>query len=195
MVIRELSIAFAGRGGQGIVFAATTLATALYRAGAYVAQLQSYGAEVRGGSVLAYVVLSKNRIENPFPETFDIVITLHDAGVARRASSIRASRLIIYEEELVKSLAGLNNAVPVTLAEDVMRRVGKDVVNAAALGLLAGLAPELKDVLRDVLRSGKEGETNLAAFSIGFEKADSLSIPSELRAVIKDVRNLLASLR
>ncbi len=194
MVVKELSIAFAGRGGQGIVFAATTLATALYRMGAYVAQLQSYGAEVRGGSVLAYVVLSKDRIENPFPEAFDIVVALHDAGVARRASSIRASKLILYEGELVKSLKDLSNAVPVPLVEDVMRRVGKEVVNAAALGVLAGLIPELRDGLRDVLKSGKGGDVNVAAFDIGVEKARSLNIPEGLKGVIEEVRNLLASL-
>ncbi len=193
--LREYSIAFMGRGGQGIVFAATSLARAAFIRGAYVAQLQSYGAEVRGGSVLAYVVLSSKPIENPFPEEFNIAVALHEAGVKGRTEVIRRSSLIIYDEELVRSVRGLPQSIGLPIVKSAIRRVGKPVANAVALGVIAGIIPPLKNSIREVLSTGKEGEMNLRAEEVGEELAKELSLKGVGHEVIEEFIRMLNSLK
>ena len=53
-----------GRGGQGVIFAATAIAEAAYREGKYVQAFGIYGAERRGAPVVAFVRVG-NRPEMP----------------------------------------------------------------------------------------------------------------------------------
>ncbi len=163
-----LSIAFLGRGGQGIVFAAEVVAETFFRMGMYVAQMQSYGAEVRGGSVLAYVVVDEKPIENPFVESFSIAIALHDAGVRRWRRHVENTAIVLYDSDLAKSLEGLGNAIPIPIARKCMERGVGGRENIAAIGLLTNLVIDRGTVV-EILKIRKDFEKNLRALEIGIE--------------------------
>lgn len=184
--IQEHTIAIAGRGGQGVVLAATLLARAAFKKGLYVAQLQSYGAEVRGGAVVAYVVLSKQPIENPYPENYDLVIALHEAGVARRRNEILSSRVIIIDEDLVKPIPK-DNVIRV-------RIVRSGTPNMVALGMIATFIPAITEELRKEVSKLRNAEENLRSFDTGIRiGVELLGEHTKLRDVAESLIKLVSS--
>ncbi len=170
-MVSEGSVGFVGRGGQGVVLAATVLAEALFREGYYVTQLQSYGAEVRGGSVLAYVTFSEEKVVNPFKEFMDYVVVLHDVGLRRWGELILKSKVKLVSDAVGQGIEG-GTVVPVAskLGEADLR--GKESI--AFLGVLAGLdVVKLESILK-ALEGRKDPENNRKAVELGFKLASEL---------------------
>ncbi len=183
---QEYTVAIAGRGGQGVVLAATLLARAAFKKGLYVAQLQSYGAEVRGGAVVAYVVLSKQPIENPYPENYDLVIALHEAGVARRRNEILSSKAIIADEDLVK---------PIPKDNVIRARIVKSgTPNMVALGIIAAFIPSITEELRKEISKLWNAEENLRSFDTGIRiGVELLGEHKKLRDIAESLTELVSS--
>ncbi|HDI02011.1 MAG TPA: hypothetical protein ENF93_00040 [Ignisphaera sp.] len=163
------SIAFVGIGGQGIVFAAEVLAEILFNHGYYVAQLQSYGAEVRGGSVLTYVVFDREPIDNPFIDSFDIVMVLHEGGLRRWCRYVEKSKLAIVDEDLVSYRR--ENALVYPIVKKSIEQKVHGAENIVAVGIALKLFPidiELDRAL-EVLKGKRNVEKNVRALKIGFE--------------------------
>lgn len=87
-----------GRGGQGVVYAATKLAGILHSMGYNVAQVQTYGAEVRGGSVLAYVVFDRGKLVNPYRRRLDAVVVLSGTDVPELRETLEESFLVVVDD-------------------------------------------------------------------------------------------------
>ena len=164
---KELSVGLVGRGGQGIIFAATALANALFNSGYYVAQLQSYGAEVRGGSVLAYVIYSEERIENPFIESFDKLVMLHDVKIEAWRKLVESSRAVIADEDLVKNPPPHAIKLPITRVAAESGVGGRE--NVVALGCLAGMGVVSLEALERVLPKGRDSSKNITALKLGYK--------------------------
>ncbi len=184
--VQEHTIAIAGRGGQGVVLATTLLARAAFKKGLYVAQLQSYGAEVRGGAVVAYVVLSKQPIENPYPENYDLVIALHEAGVARRRDEILSSKAIIADEDLVKPIPK-DNVIQVKI-------VKSGTPNMVALGIITAFIPAITKELRKEISKLWNAEENLRSFDTGIRiGVELLGKYTKLKDVAESLTKLVSS--
>ncbi|MCK4958768.1 MAG: 2-oxoacid:acceptor oxidoreductase family protein, partial [Planctomycetes bacterium] len=63
---KQARIVIAGFGGQGIVLAGNIIARACVMEGKHVAGMVSYGAEMRGGTANATVIVSDEEIASPF---------------------------------------------------------------------------------------------------------------------------------
>jgi len=61
----QTDILLAGHGGQGILVAARVLANAAMLEGQKVTYMPAYGAEIRGGTVHATLIVSDRRISAP----------------------------------------------------------------------------------------------------------------------------------
>ena len=162
---RELSVGLAGRGGQGIIFAATTLANALFNSGYYVAQLQSYGAEVRGGSVFAYVIYSEERIENPFIESFDKLVMLYDVKIEAWRKLVESSQVVVADEDLVKNPPPHAIKLPITRVAAEGGVSGRE--NVVALGCLAGMGVVSLEALERALPKSRDPSKNITALKLG----------------------------
>ena len=161
--------AYLGRGGQGIVFATTLTAEALYEKGYYVAQLQNYGASVRGGSVLGYVVADNKPIKNPFIEEFDIIVVLHEEGLKRWKWLVEESRKIILDEKLVKTdIPGAIKAPLSTIAE---KEGVYQALNLVAVGTVFSILniKDIDEVIDKMLHKRKNYDVNKKAYMIGKE--------------------------
>jgi len=164
---KVLSVGLMGRGGQGILFATTVLANALFNSGYYVAQLQSYGAEVRGGSVLAYVIYSTERIENPFIESFNTLVMLHDVKIEAWKRITESSRIVIADEDLVKNPPPHAIRLPLIRVATEGGVSGKE--NVVALGCLAGMSVVSLEALERVIPKGRDAGKNISALRLGYE--------------------------
>jgi len=169
-----ISIAFLGRGGQGIVFAGTVLSEIMFNEGYYVSQLQSYGAEVRGGTVIAYVVIDEKPIENPFIESFDIAIVIHEDGLKRWSEHIKRSKVVIVDKDLVKTR--YPNMVEASLSEKALENNVYTSLNMVAVGLVlgSGVLKVSEDTISNVLRTRKGYEQNIKAIKLGLNMAENL---------------------
>ena len=166
----ERSILIAGIGGQGVVFAATALAKALFLQGLYVAQLQSYGAEVRGGVVLAWVVYSEERVSCPFTDEYDLALILHQAGLEEAARKNLAWRRAVVDSDLVGAeVPGDVDVYPVHRMAVEAGLEGRE--NIVMLGVAAGLGYVDLSHLERALASSRGSEENLRALRLGVELA------------------------
>ena len=162
-------IAYLGRGGQGIVFAATLTAEALYEKGYYVAQLQNYGASVRGGSVLGYVVADNEPVKNPFIEEFDVIIVLHEEGLKRWKWLVEKSKKIILDEKLVKT--NIHGAIKAPLSTIAEKEGVYQALNIVAVGAVFSIIDieGIDEVIDKLLQKRKNYEINKKAYLIGKE--------------------------
>jgi len=163
--VRERSILIAGMGGQGIVFASTVLAQALYRQGYYVSQLQSYGAEVRGGAVIAWVIYSDKPTTCPFIDEYDVIVILHQNGYKECIKKGFRGNYVIVDEDLVPNPPPNSTTLPMN--REAERHGCRGLVNIVALGVLSKLGYVDEASLKEVLSTMKNAEMNLKALKIG----------------------------
>jgi len=169
----EISISLAGMGGQGIVFATTVLAEALFRQGYYVSQLQSYGAEVRGGAVIGWVVFSEKPIECPFTDEFNILILLHNVGYRECIKKGFKAKIIIADSDLVTNLPEKVIRIPMNREAEARSCTGS--ISIVALGILAAMNYVNDKMLEEVLRRMKRAEVNIKALKLGKELAKAIT--------------------
>ena len=81
---KNISVVFAGIGGQGIIRASSILATAALNAGLDVKQSEVHGMAQRGGSVVSYVKFGE-KVFSPAvePGTADVVIAFEKSEALR----------------------------------------------------------------------------------------------------------------
>ena len=84
MMNQEAKITIAGFGGQGVVVGGNIIARACVIENKNVIGMVSYGAEMRGGTANATVIVSDEEIASPFVDRPTHAIVLNQPGVCRR---------------------------------------------------------------------------------------------------------------
>lgn len=178
-----LEIRLHGRGGQGVVFAATAIAEAAYREGKYVQSFGIYGAERRGAPVASFVrvgdrpEMPRRQIQQP-----DIVVSF-DLNLPREqvAKGLRAGGLLLVnsnDEGKCRELFGcrgfdtrLVDASGIAV-KNGLGSVGIPIINTVMLGALAKVSgictlESLQAVLQGKIP--RHLEKNLAAACDGYD--------------------------
>lgn len=156
----DLSLKFAGAGGDGAQTAALVLTRAAIAAGFDATHIPSYGPESRGGTSYADVHIAAVEVLNPAAPRPDILIAFNAPSLAKFAPTVADDGLIIYDSSVIPAPppqpAGRRVvAVPFTaIAMDLGRRVAKNMVALGALQGATGLLPpeELLTTLRHLLK-------------------------------------------
>lgn len=168
-------IRIAGEGGQGVVLAAVILAEALGVYGDwYVAQTQSYGAEVRGGYSKAEVVISDSRIDYPKAIRPDIFVALNQVSCNAYYRDLRAeSGIFIVDSSVVKSVP-TTKAIKVPFSEMARGEFKPFVTNMIMLGAVTFKCEyieyeHMKAAIMARVPKGSE-DINMRAFIKGFEQ-------------------------
>ncbi len=154
-----------GLGGQGIVFSGWLLSHAASLKNLYSSVYNSYGAEVRGGSVSTHVTISDKPIESPYTDTFDIDVLLHKVGW----SKVSHAKLVIADDTLAKN--GKKELNIEWLPFHIISVKEKLPINITVLGYLVKKIDFLDlDALVDAVKSrGINVEKNIMALKVGFE--------------------------
>ena len=98
----ETRIIIAGFGGQGIVLIGNVIARAAVIEGKNVVGMVSYGAEMRGGTANASVVISANEIFKPFVAHPDMAIILNQPSLDRFEPQIEKDGLVLMNTSMIK---------------------------------------------------------------------------------------------
>ena len=138
---------FSGSGGQGVITASIILAEAavLYD-NLNAVQSQSYGAEARGGSTRADVIISDSTIDYPKVIQPNVLVCLTQESYNKFYPIIRPGGLLISDARYVTTHKKVDaQQRELHMYESVMDKIGKPIVfNICMLGAVVGLTELVK---------------------------------------------------
>jgi 2-oxoisovalerate ferredoxin oxidoreductase beta subunit len=156
----DLSLKFAGAGGDGAQTAALLLVRAVIELGWDATHIPSYGPESRGGTSFADVHLAANEVLDPAAAEPDVLVAFNSPSLTRFAPSVVEGGLILYDSTVVRAppLPPPGRrvlALPLTqIAADLGRPMVKNLVALGALQAATEILPadRLLATLRHVLK-------------------------------------------
>jgi 2-oxoglutarate ferredoxin oxidoreductase subunit gamma len=170
----SISIRFAGKGGQGIIFSGVALARAfsLYEdEGEYNAyQTQSYGPEARGGASKCDVKISKDDNTYPFVEVPDFLIIMSQEAYDRYIGNKGPDTMLFIDGGQVEIDLDVE-AYVIRATEKAKEMEATIVANVILLGAFVEITgiitkDSMMRALDDISPNGKE-ELNRKAFKLG----------------------------
>ena len=155
-----------GIGGQGIAFSGWLLGYAATYNGLFSAVHHSYGAEVRGGSVISSIVINKKPIVNPYIDDFDTYLLLHSIGWKFIKSS---SEAIYIADNVIAKDNAIKNIDIEWLPFDKLSHEKNLPVNVIALGYLSKKNIISFNALEEaIIQREKDVERNINALKLGY---------------------------
>lgn len=189
MVQKSLVVQIAGNSGDGAISAGDIFSLASARCGLNVTTHKVYPAEIRGsGSTMFHVRISAKKIYTHGEEA-NILVALSNQAIELNWQNLKKDGMLIYEqdgtaEELLKEIPSTIKkiAVPfIELSKEVNNPKSKNII---ALGVLAGLFPQIKyeeqlklDIENKFKNKGEEVlNANIQALELGLQYSkDNLS--------------------
>ncbi|HWS97866.1 MAG TPA: 2-oxoacid:acceptor oxidoreductase family protein [Candidatus Methylomirabilis sp.] len=177
---REITVNFAGFGGQGILLMGQLLAEMGLREQMEVSWLPSYGPEMRSGSAHCYVTLSHERIGSPLSSRPEVLVAMNEISLRKFASSVLPGGLILYNADKLPADFTVTHARAVCIpVSEMADRIGTaKVANVVMLGALleeTGCLPTdtAIDVLKDTVKNPKLLELDKQAIVAGRDYVDT----------------------
>ncbi len=177
----DISLKFAGAGGDGAQTAALLVTKAAINEGFDSTVIPSYGPESRGGTSYADVHVAATEVLAPAAPAPHVLVAFNAPSLAKFGPTVRARGTIVYDSSVVTDVpAGLADGVRVIGVPftEVAKGLGSvQVKNVVALGALQGATGIFPaDTFLDVIRSSLGGkralvELNEHAFARGAELA------------------------
>lgn len=174
----ENKIIIGGFGGQGVVLAGNILARAALLEGRNIAGMVSYGAEIRGGTANASVIISDEEIFSPIISKADTVFAFNQPSLSKFSSRLSESGFLVVNTSLIKELTDVKDSVKVIRipATEIAIELGNvRSANVVAIGTYIKVSGFLKkqSVLRaieEAFSKKKQGlvELNKKAFEKGY---------------------------
>lgn len=177
----ELKIKIAGHGGQGIVLAGNILARACMTEGKHVTGMVSYGAEMRGGTANATLVISDEEIASPVVEYPNAALFLNQPSLDLFEDRlVPGGRILLNTSMIQREPHRQDIEIGHIEATRIARDCGDDrVANIVALGafvrMLSVVTPESVRVAIETLFSMKNRkmiDINLKAFEQGISRCE-----------------------
>ncbi len=135
---REVTVNFAGFGGQGVLLMGQLLAEMGLREQMEVSWLPSYGPEMRSGSAHCFVTLSHERIGSPLISRPEVLVAMNEISLRKFASTVVPGGLILYNAEKLPDDFAVTHAravcIPVSQMADQLGSA--KVANVVMLGAL-----------------------------------------------------------
>ena len=177
---REITVNFAGFGGQGVLLMGQLLADMGLREQMEVSWLPSYGPEMRSGSAHCYVTLSHERIGSPLISRPEVLVAMNEISLRKFAASVAPDGLILYNAEKLPADFTITHArvicIPVSQIADQIGTA--KVANVVMLGALleeTGCLPTdtAISVLEGTVKNTKLLEFDKRAIVAGRDYVDS----------------------
>jgi 2-oxoglutarate ferredoxin oxidoreductase subunit gamma len=172
-------VRLSGFGGQGVVLAGTILGYGAIKDGKWVAGSSSYGAQARGGSARADVVVSDTPIVFPHVIEADILVAMAQTAYNKYTEELARGAVVIYDDELVapRSIGGaMQIGIPATSTaiRELNQRQSANIVILGAMAALTGIAS--KEALRAAIAenvSERFKDLNIRALELGYNLGEA----------------------
>jgi 2-oxoisovalerate ferredoxin oxidoreductase beta subunit len=177
---REITVKFAGFGGQGILLMGQMLAEMGLREQMEVSWLPSYGPEMRSGSAHCHVTLSHERIGSPLISRPDVLVAMNELSLRKFASGVVPGGLILYNADKLPADFKVTHARAICIpVSEMADQIGSaKVANVIMLGALleeTGCLPTdtAIDVLEHSVKNKKLLELDRKAIAAGRDYVDT----------------------
>jgi 2-oxoglutarate ferredoxin oxidoreductase subunit gamma len=180
---RRFELRMTGSGGQGLILAYIILAEAAIMEGEIVTQSQVYGAEARGGTTKAELIISDRHIAYPKVTDPDLLAAITDEGLRQYGGGISRKTEVIIDSSVMATPDFLNEencrgllALPIrsTLISRLESELGLNIV---LLGVIEGLTRVVKlETLRKAIGLHVKEQyldLNLKALDLGMEMVEA----------------------
>ena len=179
----EKKIVIAGFGGQGIVVIGNILARAAVIEGKNVVGMVCYGAEMRGGTANATVIVSDEEIASPFVNVPDMAIVLNGPSLDRFEPLLTPNGLALTNTSMIDRDLQRDDLTCVKIdATNIAHEIGNfKVANIVALGAfiehanlltVASIEQAISDLFSS--KSAKLVDINITALHTGAERSTCL---------------------
>ena len=172
--IGEHKVKIAGFGGQGIMSVGVLLANCGNTAGFNTTWLPSYGAEMRGGTAYASIVISDETIGSPVVDNPDVLIAMNTPSLQAFENDVEKGGTIIVNSSIVSKKVTRKDVrayyVPATeMANKLGLTAAAAVIMLAFYAKLSGVftIDVLKKVLPLSIKNEKYMEVNQSAVDAG----------------------------
>jgi len=180
---KRFELRMTGSGGQGLILASIILAEAAIMEGKIVTQSQVYGAEARGGTTKAELVISDKHIAYPKVTDPDLLAAMTDEGLRQYGGGISRKTEVVIDSSVMATPDFLNEencrgllALPIrsTLIARLESELGLNVV---LLGVIEGLtsAVGVETLRKAVAMHVKKQylDLNMMALDLGMEMVEA----------------------
>jgi len=170
------NIMISGTGGQGIVASGSFLSNALFMKNYEVMFSRSYGAEARGGSCRAEIMVSDEPINDLQFEKTDVLLCLSLPAFKKYLPIAKPNSLVVVDSYVLERSTDIRNDLEIIKvpAREIAISLGNQIVaNMVLLGALAGRSDMVRlDLLKDAVNQNMREsmrEINLKALQMGYE--------------------------
>ena len=176
----EKKIVIAGFGGQGIVVIGNILARAAVTEGKNVVGMVCYGAEMRGGTANATVIISDDEIASPFVAFPDMAIILNGPSLDRFEPLLTQGGVVLTNTSMIDRDPERTDLTCIKVdSTNIAHEIGNfKVANIVALGAFIGhthllKATSVERAIADLFSSKnpKLVEINHAALHAGMQRS------------------------
>ena len=177
---QQKKILVAGYGGQGIVAIGNVISRAGMIEGKNVTGMVSYGAEMRGGTANAAVIVSDEEISSPIVTYPNVAIVMNQPSLDRFEPDVSKGGLIVMNESMTHRSLKRGDLEKISVpATDIANEMGNlKVANIVILGAFikhTGLLKleSIEQALRDLFGAKKPEmvELNIKALHAGAERS------------------------
>ena len=170
------NIMISGTGGQGIVASGSFLSNALFMKNYEVMFSRSYGAEARGGSCRAEIMVSDEPINDLQFEKTDVLLCLSLPAFKKYLPIAKPNSLVVVDSYVLERSTDIRNDLEIIKvpAREIAISLGNQIVaNMVLLGALARRSDMVRlDLLKDAVNQNMREsmrEINLKALQMGYE--------------------------
>lgn len=138
MLTERRELLLAGLGGQGVILAGLLLGQAAVADGLYAAGANSYGAQARGSTCQAGLVLAPEAIDYPHVRAPHLLVAMSQGAYDALAGQMAPGGRILYDAGLV-SPAGRAGELGLAVTETARKELGNSqAANVLWVGVVAG---------------------------------------------------------
>jgi 2-oxoglutarate ferredoxin oxidoreductase subunit gamma len=170
------SIMISGTGGQGVVASGSFLSNALFLKDYEVMFSRSYGAEARGGSCRAEIMVSDTIINDLQFEKTDVLLCLSLPAFKKYLSIAKPGSIVFVDDSVFDRAENVRTDVEIIKvpAREIAQSLGNPIVaNMVILGALAKRSEMVRlDLLKDAVNANMREsmrDINLKAIQMGYD--------------------------
>ena len=180
----DVSVKFAGAGGDGAQTLAKLTCVTAINEGLDSTYIPSYGPESRGGTSYADVHIAREEVLSPAVPDPHVLVVFNAPSLEKFAPTVRKGGTVLYDETVISKVPQLDNdvrviGVPFTqIAHDLGKTRVKNIVAMGAMQAATGLLE--RDSLLAALEQAMHGdcamlELNQHAFALGMEAVEMVA--------------------
>ncbi len=180
---KRFELRMTGSGGQGLILGSIILAEAAIMEGKVVTQSQVYGAEARGGTTKAELVISAKHIAYPKVTDPDVLAAMTDEGLRQYGGGISRKTEVIIDSSAMTTPDFLNeetcrDLVALPIRSALINRLETELgLNIVLLGIIEGLTGVVGvETLRKAIGKHVKKQhldLNMRALDLGMEMVEA----------------------